>query len=46
MAVTRLKRKNRRNKTVSRQWSQSLKLNARRVDVKSPYKEQTVVIED
>lgn len=46
MAVTRLKRKNRRNKTVSRQWNQALKLNARRVDVKSPYKDQTVIVED
>ncbi|MFA7381003.1 MAG: hypothetical protein WC150_11095 [Bacteroidia bacterium] len=46
MAVTRLKRKNRLNKTVSRQKQTMLALNRAKVNVKSPYKEQSGVIEE
>ncbi len=46
MAVTRLKRKDRYNKTVSRLKQQNKKLVIKQVNVRSPYKEQTGVVED
>mgnify|MGYP001810143878 CR=1 FL=1 len=46
MAVTRLKRKNRLNKTVSKQKQTMLAINRKKVNVKSPFKEQTGVIEE
>jgi len=46
MGVTRLKRKDRYNKTVSRLKQQHKKLVVTQVNVRSPYKEQTVVVED
>ncbi len=46
MATTRLKRKNRLNKTVSRQKKTLLKKNSIIVSVKSPYKDKTGVIEE
>ncbi len=46
MGVTRLKRKDRYNKTVSRLKQQAIKLVIKQVNIKSPYKEQTVIVED
>jgi hypothetical protein len=46
MAVTRLKRKDRYNKTVSRLKQQNKKLVIKQINVRSPYKEQTGVVED
>jgi hypothetical protein len=46
MATTRLKRKDRKNKTVSRQINQRVKLNTKLVNVKSPNKDKVVVVED
>lgn len=45
MAVTRLKRKDRYNKTVSTLKQQHKKLAIKQVNVKSPYKDQTGIIE-
>lgn len=44
MAVTRLKRKNRKNKTVSRLATQAQKLNRKLYNSASPYKGQSGVI--
>lgn len=46
MAVTRLKRKERVNKTVSKQRTANLKLHGSRVLVASPYKEESGIILD
>jgi hypothetical protein len=46
MAFTRYKRKDRKNKTVSRQRKQLIKLNMAVVSVESPNKDRVVVIED
>ena len=46
MAVTRLKRKERVNKTVSKQRTANLKLYGARVLVASPYKEESGIILD
>ena len=45
MAVTRLKRKDRYNKTVSRLKQQHIKLVIKTVSVESPYKDKTGIIE-
>jgi hypothetical protein len=46
MAVTRLKRKDRRNKNASMDRKQAIKLNTSLVNVKSPNVERVVIIED
>lgn len=46
MAVTRLKRKDRYNKTVSRLKQQNIKLVIKTVSVQSPYKDKTGIIEE
>jgi hypothetical protein len=46
MAVTRLKRKDRKNKTVSRQTNQIVKLNTKLINVKSPNRDKVVITED
>lgn len=46
MAFTRYKRKDRKNKTVSRQRKQLIKLNMAVVNVESPNKDRVVVVED
>ena len=46
MAVTRLKRKYRRNKNASMDRKQAIKLNTKLVNVKSPNVEKVVVVED
>lgn len=46
MAFTRYKRKEKKNRTVSRLRTQMLKLNNIVVKVKSPNREKVVVIED
>lgn len=46
MAVTRLKRKERVNKTVAKQRNASLVLHGKRVLVASPYKEESGIILD
>ncbi len=46
MAVTRLKRKDRRNKTASDLRKIRIKKNTQLIIVKSPNKEKTVVLED
>lgn len=46
MAFTRYKRKDRKNKTVSRQRTQAIKLNTKLVNVKSPNTEKVVIVED
>jgi hypothetical protein len=46
MAVTRLKRKDRRNKNASMDRKQAIKLNTSLVNVKSPNTEKVVIIED
>ena len=46
MAVTRLKRKERVNKTVAKQRTAALKLHGKRVLVASPYKEESGIILD
>lgn len=43
---TRYKRKDRKNKTVSRQRKQTIKLNTKLVNVKSPNADKVVVVED
>ncbi len=45
MAVTRLKRKDRRNKTTSVLRKSSIKVNTRLVKIKSPNAERTVIID-
>lgn len=46
MAFTRYKRKDRKNKTVSRQRKQLLKLNSTIITVESPNKDRVVIVED
>ena len=46
MAFTSYKRKDRKNKTVSHQRIQAIKLNTKLVSVKSPNTEKIVIIED
>jgi hypothetical protein len=46
MAVTRLKRKDRQNKVVAKLKQQHKYLHIKTVSVKSPYKDQTVIVED
>jgi hypothetical protein len=46
MAVTRLKRKDRRNKNASMDRKQAIKLNTKLVNVKSPNTEKVVIVED
>jgi hypothetical protein len=43
---TRYKRKDRKNKTVSRQRNQAIKLNTKLVNVKSPNADKVVIVED
>ena len=43
---TRYKRKDRKNKTVSRQRKLAIKLNTKLVNVESPNKDKVVVVED
>lgn len=43
---TRYKRKDRKNKTVSRQRKQGIKLNTKLVQVKSPNTDKVVIVED
>jgi hypothetical protein len=43
---TRYKRKDRKNKTVSRQRKQAIKLNTKLITVKSPNTERVVIVED
>lgn len=46
MAFTRYKRKDRKNKTVSRQRKQLIKKNMKVVNIESPNKDRVVIIED
>jgi hypothetical protein len=46
MATTRLKRKDRRNKVTSVLRKSRIKVNTQLVKIKSPNKEQTVIIEE
>lgn len=46
MAITRLKRKERVNKTVAKQRNASLVLHGKRIMVASPYKEESGIILD
>ncbi|MFN4971663.1 MAG: hypothetical protein ACK4Y6_01850 [Bacteroidota bacterium] len=46
MAFTRYKRKDRKNKTVSRQRKQLIKKNMKVVNIESPNKERVVIVED
>lgn len=46
MAFTRYKRKDRKNKTVSRQRKQLIKKNMKVVNVESPNKDRVVIVED
>jgi reverse gyrase len=46
MAFTRYKRKDRKNKAVSRQRKQLLKLNSTIITVESPNKDRVVILED
>jgi hypothetical protein len=46
MAFTRYKRKDRKNKTVSRQRKQAIKKNSKLVFVESPNKDRVVIVED
>jgi len=43
---TRYKRKDRKNKTVSRQRKQGIKLNTKTLSVKSPNTDKVVIVED
>ena len=43
---TRYKRKDRKNKTVSRQRKQGIKLNTKLITVKSPNTDRVVIIEE
>ena len=46
MSFTSYKRKDRKNKTVSHQRVQAIKLNTKLVNVKSPNIEKVVIVED
>jgi hypothetical protein len=46
MATTRLKRKDRRNKVTSVLRKNRIKVNTQLVKIKSPFKEQTTIIEE
>jgi|GEM_PF-1440919 hypothetical protein len=46
MAFTRYKRKDRKNKTVSRQRKQLIKKNMKVVNIESPNKDRVVIVED
>jgi hypothetical protein len=46
MAFTRYKRKDRKNKTVSRQRKQLIKKNMKVVSVESPNKDRVMIVED
>jgi hypothetical protein len=46
MATTRLKRKGRRNKVASVLRKVGIKVNTQLVKIKSPFKEQTAIIEE
>lgn len=46
MAFTRYKRKDRKNKTVSRQRKQLIKKHTQLINVESPNKDRVVIVED